>query len=485
MDTPLPKFFAALEKHSASQRFCEVARYLSVQLFQVGLQYRHLLSSVAENSLLHLYRHLEPSSIPDFALAPTPDYTLHLRMLLELIDNPHLLLSDLNYTCQLSLVLVAISTNCKSPRGCIELISAVSEARIPLSTTALLCSALDQVVVFLSAYTSEDDSISAQLRYPRPPFPLPNIQRLPNGSKIFHQSDINTFALRSAISLCNILEDLYQYYHCHSITVPIPMPCETPPVKYVIKSSVKAIHIFQGLRGSAWSLPSKAERAALRLLCRIASVGFPVSAEASESRDIHDIELVIQEVISEGSHSPKSYETSLAILSFLCTVWKSDDILISNRLSSAFLRSLRKFTPELSEMLLMWDGDCEQVLWLMRNSIEMEGCVWDEVISRVEFWTAKGHIRYLQKWLIVLRSLLLRQRSDSSAIELESALASRGSRSLEAWLEQIAALVSEADPDVLDEIMRIRCLLEGPSTVDDADIWKGAIPISTPMHSCH
>jgi hypothetical protein len=485
MDTPLPKFFTALEKHSASQSFCEVARYLSVQLFQVGLQYRHLLSSIAENSLLHLYRHLEPSSIPDFALSPTPDYALHLRMLLELIDNPHLLLADLNYTCQFSLVLGSISTSCQSPRGCVELISAVSEARIPLSTTALLCSALDQVVVFLSAYTSEDDSISAQLRYPRPPFPLPNIQRLPNGSKIFHQSDINTFAIRSAISLCDILQELYQYYQCHSITVPSPMLCETPPVKYVIKSSVKAIHIFQGLRSSASSLPSKAERAAFRLLSRIASVGFPVSAEALETRGIDDIELVIQEVISEGSHSPKSYETSLAILSFLCSVWKSDDILISNRLSSAFIRSLHKSTPELSEMLLMWDGDCEQVLWLMRNSNEIGSCVWDEVISRIEFWTAKGHFRYLQKWLIVLRSLLLRQGSASSAMDLESAFASRGSRSLETWLEQIAAFVSDADPDVSEEIMRIRCLLGGASGLDDADIWKGAIPISTRMHNCH
>ena len=480
MDTPLPKFFVALEKHSASQSLCEVARYLTVQLFQVGLQYRHLLSSVGEGSLQQLYRHLEPSSIPASTLAPKPNYPFQLRILLELIDNPQLLLSDINYACQLSITLCTISTSCQYPTGCIDFIAAVSEARIPLSSFGLLSSALEELAASLSAYTADDDSSPGQLRYPKPPFPLPTIERLPNGSKIFHRSDAIAFALRSAMSLCNILEKLYAYCRSYSIRVSGPSAYQTSPVRYVIRSSIKAIHVFRGIQGYPCSVAFKADRAALRLLFRIASVGFPASAVISETTGVDDIELVIQEVITEGTQSPKSFDTSLALLSSLCTAWKSDDILVNNRLSGAFCRCLRKFIPELSEMLLMWDGDCDQILWLMRNATEMRPCVWGEVISRVEFWTAKGHLRYLQRWLIVMRTLLVRQGSvDTSVDDLQAAFVRCGAgRSFEAWLDQIATLVSEADIDIIEEINGIRSLTRGVFCGESGEVLRGIHSIS-------
>ena len=479
IDTPLPKFFVALEKHSASQSLCEVARYLTVQLFQVALQYRHLLSSVGEGSLQQLYHHLEPSSIPAFTLAPKPNYQFQLRILLQLIDNPQLLLSDINYACQLSITLSTISTSCQYPLGCIDFIAAVSEARIPLSSFGLLSSALDEVAASLSAYTADDDSSPGQIRYPKPPFPLPVIERLPKGSKIFHRSDVIAFALRSATSLCNILEKLCAYCQSHSIRVSNSLACQTPPVRYVIRSSIKAIHVFRGNQGPC-SLAFKADRAALRLLFRIAAVGFPASAMISETAGVDDIELVIQEVITEGTQSPKSFDTSLALLSSLCTAWKSDDILVNNRLSGAFCRCLRKFIPELSEMLLMWDGDCDQILWLMRNATEMRPCVWGEVISRVEFWTAKGHLRYLQRWLIVMRTLLVRQGSvDTSVDDLQAAFVRCGAgRSFEAWLDQIATLVSEADIDIIEEINGIRSLTRGVFCGESGEVLRGIHSIS-------
>ena len=205
VDTPLPLFLIALEKHSISQPICETARYLTMQIFHTAVQYRSLLSKEAEHTLLQLFRHIEPPSLfPVLFSRPYKNFpSPHINSLLAMIDNPALLWTDVNYACQLCIALSMLSAECSLPTRSAQLISALSERRLPYSLFALVCVALDETVNALSILIHGEELQPGHLRYAKPPFPLLPIERHSNAPKILQQSDIKIFVFRSAIYLCD------------------------------------------------------------------------------------------------------------------------------------------------------------------------------------------------------------------------------------------------------------------------------------------
>src|SRR5271170_836698 len=123
---------------------CETARYLTIQIFHTAVQFRALLSPTAEDALGHLFSHIEPSALSPilFCRPYSTVLTAHINSFLELIDHPHLLSTDVNYACQLSVVLSTLSAACANPTNCTHLISSLSELRLPYSSIALICAAL-------------------------------------------------------------------------------------------------------------------------------------------------------------------------------------------------------------------------------------------------------------------------------------------------------------------------------------------------------
>src|SRR5579859_496994 len=135
-----------------SQAICETARYLNIQIFQVAVQYRSLLSAKAASTLADLFHHIEPSAVAPLLFLHCSPQSLpkHVALLLESIDHPSLLSTDLNYASQFGIALPALSTLSSKNGGCMELINAFSELQLPYSSTAVCCAALDEAVNALS-----------------------------------------------------------------------------------------------------------------------------------------------------------------------------------------------------------------------------------------------------------------------------------------------------------------------------------------------
>ena len=216
------------------------------------------------------------------------------------------------------------------------------------------------------------------------------------------------------------------------------------------------------------SLAAKLERVALKLLCRLASIGFPRDFESTTSEEQNTFGYILREILSEGRCSPRSAETAASVISFLMADWRSGDILINNRLSSSFRDALRKLGPELSELLSMWDGDYELAQWLLTCGQDAAATVWDEVLSRVEFWLLREHSRYTLKWLTILRTLLARSTERRIAlINLEGVLAEQDAdMSFEKWIGRVSAMLPESESEAFDEIASI-CALSLEASVSN------------------
>ena len=374
-------FLIALEKHSNSQSVCETSRYLTIQIFHTAVQYRSILSQAGEDALVQLFRHIEPTGLSPLLFnglyenIPSP----HINAFLALIDNPSLLWTDVNYACQLCIALSMVSTDCAIPAGSTRLITLLSELRLPYSSHALVCAALDETVNALSVLIHGEELAPGHLRYAKPPFPLLAIERPANGPKIMQQSDAKIFVFRSAIHLCDLLLHLCRFCNdqFENERNSTNQFMDERSIRYMVKACIRAIHVSRSFGGSPVSLAPKLERASLKILSRLVSIGFPPDVTSTSCTDQYITKLVFREVLNEGRCSPRSCDTAASIITFLMTDWRSGDILINNRLTSSLHDSLQNFGPEISELLLMWDGDCDQTQWLLTmwagSSIECMG----------------------------------------------------------------------------------------------------------------
>jgi len=461
---------------------CETSRYLIVQIFHTAVQFRALLSPTAEDALAHLFRHIEPSALSSILFCRPCNSILpsHIEVFLELLDHPHLLYTDVNFACQLYVVLSSLSTACTTPTGCSQLISALSDLRLPYSSTALACSALDEAVNALSILIHGDELPPGRLRYSKPPYPILPIEKPVNGTKILQQSDAKIFAFRSAICLCELLLNLYRFCSGAFEERYSTNRClNEGSLRYMVQACVKTVHISRSFEGPVLSAAAKLERGSLNVLSTMASVGFPPDVTESPFVDRDVMELILNEILSEGGCSPGSCDSAASILSFIMTDWRSEEILINNKLLGSLRKSLLKCGPEYSAQLYMWDGNCRQTRWLLAGGQEITMRVWEEILSRVEFWMSRGHSHYVLKWFGVLRILLGRSSERRVAlIDLERVLIEREPGvTLEDWIENLARLIPETEIECLDEIKSIRALCRGPSGASDFQVSTGTIAV--------
>ena len=404
----------------------------------------------------------------------------HIDVFLELLDHPHLLCTDVNFACQLFVVLSLLSTAAATATGCSQFISAVSDLRLPYSSISLVCSALEEALNALSILVHGVELPPGRLQYAKPPYPILLIENAPNGTKILQQSDAKNFAFRSAICLCDLLLSLYQFCggggfdeRCSTTRC-----LDEGPVGYIVQTCVKTIHISRSFAGSVLSLSAKLERASLKILSAMCSMGLPPDVAELVSVDADMLEFIFAQILDEGRYSPVSCDTAASVLSLISTDWKSREILINNRLLGSLRDSLRKCGPEFSEQLYMWDGSCHQSRWLTVGGQEITIRVWEEIISRVEFWVSRGHSRYILRWFGVLRNLLGHSAERRVAcVDLERVLAERDSGvTLEDWMENLARQLPQTETECLDEMHSIRALHRAPS---DAAVLQVSTGITT------
>jgi len=466
IDTPFPIFLIALEKHSTSQSMCETAKYLSIQIFHTALQFRSFLSPAAEETLSQVFRHIEPSALSPalFCQRYNSISTSHIDVFLELVDHPHLLYTDVNFACQLYVALSSLSMACAAPSGCSQLISALSDLRLPYSATAITCSALEETVNALCILVHGDALPPGRLRYAKPPYPILPIDKSPNGTKILQQSDAKMFAFRSALCLGEILLDLYRFcYRASEDRFTENRGLDEGSIKSMVQACIKTIHISRSFEGLALSLAAKLERTSLRIISTMSSAKFPQDVTASVNTDV--LELIVNEILCEGGWSPRSCDTAASILSFIMTEWKSDKIIVNNTLLGSIRESLRKCGPEYSEQLNMWNGSLQQSRWLLAGGRTVTMRVWEEVLSRAEFWMSRGHSRYALKWFGVLHTLLARSTERQEAIiGLDSVFAQREPRgTFDDWIENMADLLPEVAIDCIAKLNSICALRRGLS----------------------
>lgn len=242
----------------------------------------------------------------------------------------------------------------------------------------------------------------------------------------------------------------------------------------MVQACIKTIHISRSFEGSVLSPAAKLERASLRMLSTISSAGFPSDVTASVNAEV--LEVIVNEILNEGGCSPASCDTAASILSFIMTDWRSEEILVNNRLVGSIGDSLRKCGPEYSEQLYMWNGSIQQsTRWLLAGGREISMRVWEEVLSRVEFWVSRGHSRYVLKWFGVLHALLARSTERREAlIDLETVLARRESRvTFDDWIENIANLLPDTALECLDKLKSIYALRQELSGGADFQVFPG------------
>lgn len=382
-------------------------------------------------------------------------------VLLESIDHPNRLWTEVNFTCQLCVSLSLLAAFCSDPLNSTSFIARLSERRLPYSSIALVCAALDEVVNAISLVTYGDELPPGYLRYARPPYPLLSIDTPANGTRILQESDAKIFNLRSALSLYDIL--LYLLRLCSDSSssdgiAAFSSICQ-PSIEYIVKTCLRSVNVCHTLEEPGLSLASKLERTCLRVLTNLAAVGFPADLTLTSSVNRGTMEATIREILAQGCYSPRLCNTSGRVLCSLVNGWRSEEILINNRLFGEFRGCLQKLRPELSDWWSMWDGDSRHIHWMAVGGQELMETVWDEVFSRIEFWLYRGHCRYALKWLSVLRSILVQCKDKRSELELLNyVVAARypGS-SFESWMEGVFSMLPE--PDVQTPEMELVCKL--------------------------
>jgi hypothetical protein len=444
-----------------------------MQIFHTAVQYRPLLSPTGDKVLANLFRHIEPTALSPmlFCFPYDDDWSLHLAVFLESIDHPQLLSTDVNFSCQLCVVLSALSTLCLTSSGCVVFVNALSNLRLPYSVIALCTTALDEAVNALSVLVHGHELPPGYLRYPKPPYPLLPIGRPANGTRILQQSDTKNFVFRSALYLSDLLLSLVRICNdaIYATQCSGKRCLDEDSLKYIVKTCMRTIHFSRSVGASPLSLARKLESATFKVLSSLASVALPTGLDSTQSVDSTALETIVAEVLGEWRCSPRTFDTAGSVLSRLMTGWRSQDILTNNIYVDTLRRCLAERQPELSELLSMWDGSDEHMSWMIAGGRAAMKVAWGEILSRVEFWLCRGHSRYVLKWFGVLRTMLSHCRGRlEDMISLENAVEEvNKDASFEAWLGRMASEVPESELRIFQEVQTIYILCRSPGTMVD------------------
>lgn len=410
-----------------------------------------MLAPSGLDALTALFWHIEPSTLSPILFCQPNDQQLspQVDVLLESIDHPGLLWTDVNFTCQLCMILDSLALVCSDPARCSLFITSLSQRRLPYSSTALICAALDEVTNAVSLTTYGDELPPGYLRYARPPFPLLSIDSSVNGSQILQEANAKLFNFRSGLSLCEILMYLFQYYNDPRTSDGIVTISSSHhlPVLYLVRTCMRAIHVCRSSEELPLSPASKLERASLRMLSTFVAVEFPSDVTLPVTTTQSTVELVVREILCQNGNSPRFCETSGRVLCFLISDWRSQEVLINNRLVGEFRNCLQNFQPEISNWLSMWDGDSRYIYWLLVGGQEVMETVWEEILSRVEFWLYRGHSRYTLKWLGVVSQILSACKNRSLELAVLDSIVSRryADSTLGLWIHRVLSQLPAAE----------------------------------------
>jgi len=440
-----------------------------------------MLSPGGAEVLTALFRHIEPSTASPLFFCQPLDQPLspQIDLLLEAIDQPNLLWTDIDFACRLCVGLGSLGRVCSNPLGCASFITNLSGRRLPYSSDALVCALLDEVVDALSLMTYGNEPPAGYLRYPRPPFPLLAIDSPVNGTKVLQESDAKVFNFRSALSLCEVLLYLLQY--CSdadgSDGIAAVASSHQPSINYVVKACMRAIHVCVGFEELALSPASKLERACLRVLSSLAAVGFSSDPTLATPMNRSVLERTVREILCQGGLSPRLCNTSGRVLCSLIYGWRSHEVLINNRFVGEFRSCLQRLRPELIDWLSMWDGDSQHIRWLVVGGQEVMETVWEEVLSRVEFWLYRGHPRYTLKWLGVVSTMLVECTDKRAELELLDRIISNRylDSSFRQWIQRVLPLSPAADAEI-PEMELVWALCEDLSVGNATELSHGILP---------
>jgi len=366
-------------------------------------------------------------------------------IILELLDHPHLLWTDNYSLCHLSMSLSSFASICAAPTGPICILSALSDRSIPYSAISLFAALLDELSNSISVLVHGEELLPGCLQYSRPPFPLPgDVNRCIPGQKLCIGDNMKNILIRCSISACQVILGMVQFRETFLEHLNDPRnryEQRTSDALLLTKTCVRALKVcklaydYVLLRAS-----QQFEGAVLAILSTLVSVSSQSDFNSNSSQRIELAQIVICEILDEGRLSPYDFRVSVLCLSFLTPGWKSEEVLINNCLVSSVRRNLQNLLPELSNWLLMWDGDIGAVQWLRSTGQAPMMMLWAEVLSRVEFWIVKRHWTYSYKWLRSLRLLLASCIDREPEIQNLQAVVEEqhGDPSLKEWLNRIS-----------------------------------------------
>jgi hypothetical protein len=447
LESSWPLFLIALERHSTSKAISDTSRYLAIQLYQTALQYRSQLSLAGDNVLQELFRHLrsEPFASLHHTMGSRRVVTQHLEIILETLDHPYLLSTSNDYICRVFMAASFFATTCVAPSGCLCLIESLSERRPPFAVVPLFAALLEEVTTAISVGIYGDEVSYSHLRHSKPPLASGAAELKYNlSSKASLGDHAKTVLIRCSIALCRLILRLVLF--CESVFGQRNDFLDSRQVKAneaslltkICMRSLKVCNISDAeisLYGS-----QQLESSILAVLTALVSSSCHLELTVNSSYEETAIEIVICEILRQGSLSPHEFKVSSRCLSHLTSGWKSKEVLINNYFVSKLRRVLRKLLPEISDWLLMWDGEYIDIGWLQLICEAPMSLVWAEVCSRIEFWVLKGHWIYARRWLRLLRLMLQRCEDGASGVQtLQTIIKEQANDlSMEDWLKRIS-----------------------------------------------
>jgi hypothetical protein len=103
--------------------------------------------------------------------------------------------------------------------------------------------------------------------------------------------------------------------------------------------------------------------------------------------------------------------------------------------------------------------------------------VWEEILSRVEFWLYRGHSRYTLKWLGVVSRVLVECKDKRSELEILNRIVSGRyiDSSFKSWIQRVLSLLPAADAQS-SEIEIVWSLCEDVALGNPEGISNGNLP---------
>jgi hypothetical protein len=473
LESPLPLFLTALEKHTASKVSRETARYLTIQLFQTGLQYRSLLSPTARAVLAELFSHVEAAPLPQalFPAVGNLDFASELCIIFEALDHPNLLVTDVNFDLHLFVILDAVKALCESSTGYADVATRMTEHVTPYSVPAIFSALQDEVINALSVLNFGEELSPGCLRYSKPPFSLLASERPTYSQSILQFSDPKLLLVRSATCLCDILSRSLQFRVSQYEITPNSVSEHgfNGFEYYITKSSIRVMQSCGNLVGVSSALVSRLEMSVLSVLSRIFCSGFSSSVGFESHQQEKTMKFILLEILALGRLSPRDFDISATLMDFVIADWRSKEILVNNRFVGCIQICLSKLQPELAEWLSMWSGEISHVQWLSIGGENVRKLIWDEILGRLDIWLVKGHYKYTHKWLRSLRVLLAGYNPREREMHnLECVVRARQlDLSFEEWLRNVSSAIPRHEIECFEELRYICKLWRGTTDFHD------------------